>query len=264
MESVDTDDAGPSRASSAIATAGRVRSMHRALHCASPYRTANASLGAYSRAPHSRPVPESQNAHNGPLSLFALSDTLRPRRTTAPERRKEKRGIGAVVRRGSKHMVPLGPRRFLLRGADSAGSIGVANPSLNQGGLYAKHYSTSPVAACVASLYRFRDRDRGFTRVGGTFGFSRGVRLHLFRGRRRDRWPGSDGQAQGFRLKGPSTVPSSTFTNQGGELSGLISVQGTAEGSASGGITPQDVLSTRHRRRCRRFGIDGTCSGICG
>src|SRR5690349_2824892 len=46
----------------------------------------------------------------------------------------------------------------------------------------------------------------------------------------------SDGAAQGFRLAGPSTgFPGSTFTNQGGELSGHISVKGTSEGSASGG-----------------------------
>ena len=76
----------------------------------------------------------------------------------------------------------------------------------------------------------------------------------------------SDGQAQGFRLKGPSTgFPGSTFTNQGNEMAGHISLQGTAEGSASGGITPQGVLVGHYTGVvAERFGIDGTCSGICG
>jgi hypothetical protein len=76
----------------------------------------------------------------------------------------------------------------------------------------------------------------------------------------------SDGQAQGFRQEGPSTgFPGSTFTNQGGELAGHISVKGAAEGSASGGITPQGVLVGHYTGVVAdRFGIDGTCSGICG
>ena len=41
----------------------------------------------------------------------------------------------------------------------------------------------------------------------------------------------SDGQAGGFRVKEPSTgFPGSTFTNQGNEMAGHISVKGTANG----------------------------------
>ena len=76
----------------------------------------------------------------------------------------------------------------------------------------------------------------------------------------------SDGQAQGFRLAGPSTgLPGSTFTNQGGPLTGHIAVEGTSDGSASGGITPQGVLVGHYDGVvAERFGIDGTCSGVCG
>ena len=76
----------------------------------------------------------------------------------------------------------------------------------------------------------------------------------------------SDGAAQGFRLAGPSTgFPGSTFTNQGGALTGHIAVEGTANGSASGGITPQGVLVGHYDGVvAARFGIDGTCSGVCG
>ena len=76
----------------------------------------------------------------------------------------------------------------------------------------------------------------------------------------------SDGNAQGFRLAGPSTgFPGSTFTNQGGPLSGHISVQGAASGSGSGAFTPQGVLVGHYDGVvAARFGIDGTCSGVCG
>jgi len=76
----------------------------------------------------------------------------------------------------------------------------------------------------------------------------------------------SDGQAQGFRLAGPSTgFPGSTFTNQGSEMAGHISVKGTAEGSASGGITPQGVLVGHYDGVVAdRFGVPDPCSGICG
>ena len=77
----------------------------------------------------------------------------------------------------------------------------------------------------------------------------------------------SDGKAGGFRLAGPSTgFPGSTFTNQGNErYGGHISVQGAADGSASGAFTPQgDVVGHYDGVVAARFGIDGTCSGICG
>ena len=76
----------------------------------------------------------------------------------------------------------------------------------------------------------------------------------------------SDGQAQGFRLAGPSTgFPGSTFTNQGNEIAGHISVEGTANGSASGAFTPQGVVVGHYDGVvAERFGIDGTCSGVCG
>ena len=76
----------------------------------------------------------------------------------------------------------------------------------------------------------------------------------------------SDGQAQGFRLAGPSTgFPGSTFTNQGGPLSGHISVQGAASGSGSGAFTPQGVLVGHYDGvTAGFFGTTDPCSGICG
>jgi hypothetical protein len=76
----------------------------------------------------------------------------------------------------------------------------------------------------------------------------------------------SDGQAQGFRLAGPSTgFPGSTFTNQGNENAGHISVEGTANGSASGAFTPQGAVVGHYDGVVAiRFGMDGDCSGVCG
>jgi len=77
----------------------------------------------------------------------------------------------------------------------------------------------------------------------------------------------SDGQAQGFRLEGPSTgFPGSTFTNQGNErLGGHISVQGASDGSASGAFTPQGVLVGHFDGvSADFFGTDDPCSGVCG
>ena len=77
----------------------------------------------------------------------------------------------------------------------------------------------------------------------------------------------SDGKAQGFRLAGPSTgFPGSTFTNQGAEKAGgHISVEGTAQGSASGTFTPQGVLVGHFDGvSADFFGTDDPCSGICG
>ena len=76
----------------------------------------------------------------------------------------------------------------------------------------------------------------------------------------------SDGQAQGFRLKGLSGgFPGSTFTNQGNEMAGHISVQGASIGSASGAFTPQGVLVGHYDGVVAiRFGMDGDCSGVCG
>lgn len=76
----------------------------------------------------------------------------------------------------------------------------------------------------------------------------------------------SDGSAGGFRLEGPSTgFPGATFTNQGNENAGHISLQGTAEGMASGGFTPQGLVVGHYTGDvAANFGIDGTCSGICG
>jgi hypothetical protein len=76
----------------------------------------------------------------------------------------------------------------------------------------------------------------------------------------------SDGQAQGFRLEGPSTgFPGSTFTNQGNEIAGHISVQGASDGSASGAFTPQGVLVGHFDGvSADFFGTDDPCSGVCG
>lgn len=76
----------------------------------------------------------------------------------------------------------------------------------------------------------------------------------------------SDGQAGGFRLAGPSTgFPGSTFTNQGNEIGGHISVEGTANGTASGANTPQgDLVGHFTGVSADFFGTDDPCSGICG
>jgi hypothetical protein len=76
----------------------------------------------------------------------------------------------------------------------------------------------------------------------------------------------SDGKASGFRLEGPSTgFPGSTFTNQGSEIGGRISVQGAAEGSASGAFTPQgDLVGHFEGVSAGFFGTDDPCSGQCG
>lgn len=76
----------------------------------------------------------------------------------------------------------------------------------------------------------------------------------------------SDGNAEGFRLEGPSTgFPGSTFTNQGSEIGGHISVTGASEGMASGAFTPQGVLVGHFTGvSAIFFGLDGDCSGVCG
>jgi hypothetical protein len=76
----------------------------------------------------------------------------------------------------------------------------------------------------------------------------------------------SDGKAGGFRLAGPATgFPGSTFSNQGNENAGHIAVEGTADGSASGAFTPRGAVVGHYDGVvAERFGIDGTCSGVCG
>ena len=76
----------------------------------------------------------------------------------------------------------------------------------------------------------------------------------------------SDGKAEGFRLEGPSTgFPGSTFTNQGSEIGGHISVQGASEGSASGAFTPQGAIVGHFEGvSADFFGVDDPCSGVCG
>jgi hypothetical protein len=76
----------------------------------------------------------------------------------------------------------------------------------------------------------------------------------------------SDGKAQGFRLEGPSTgFPGATFTNQGNENAGHISLAGTANGMASGGFTPQGVVVGHYTGDVADFfGTDDPCSGVCG
>ena len=76
----------------------------------------------------------------------------------------------------------------------------------------------------------------------------------------------SDGNAQGFRLAGPSTgFPGSTFTNQGNQMAGNITLTGTASGSGSGAFTPQGVLVGHYDGvTAGFFGTTDPCSGICG
>jgi hypothetical protein len=76
----------------------------------------------------------------------------------------------------------------------------------------------------------------------------------------------SDGKAGGFRLEGPATsFPGSTFTNSGNEIAGHITIQGTAEGMASGAFTPQGTVVGHYDGVVAGFfGIDGTCNGVCG
>jgi hypothetical protein len=76
----------------------------------------------------------------------------------------------------------------------------------------------------------------------------------------------SDGNAQGFRLAGPSTrFPGSTFTNQGNQMAGNITLTGTANGSGSGAFTPQGVVVGHYDGAVAGvFGTTDPCSGICG
>jgi hypothetical protein len=76
----------------------------------------------------------------------------------------------------------------------------------------------------------------------------------------------SDGNANGGRLKGLSTgFPGATFTNQGNDIAGHISVTGTFDGMGSGAFTPQDVLVGHYEGvTAGFFGVDDPCSGICG
>lgn len=75
----------------------------------------------------------------------------------------------------------------------------------------------------------------------------------------------SDGQANGFRITGFSTgFPGSTFTNQGNDFAGHISVKGPFEGSASGRVTPDGTLVGHFDGVTAIFlGLDGDCSGVC-
>jgi hypothetical protein len=76
----------------------------------------------------------------------------------------------------------------------------------------------------------------------------------------------SDGQAGGFRLEGPSTgFPGSTFTNEGNQIAGHVSLEGTANGSGSGAITPQgDLVGHYEGVTAGLFGVPDPCSGVCG
>ena len=77
----------------------------------------------------------------------------------------------------------------------------------------------------------------------------------------------SDGKAEGFRLEAPSTgFPGSTFTNQGNQIGGHITVEGpTFNGTASGNTSPQGVLVGHFTGvSADFFGTDDPCSGICG
>lgn len=76
----------------------------------------------------------------------------------------------------------------------------------------------------------------------------------------------SDGNAHGFRLEGPSTrFPGATFTNQGNENAGHISLSGAADGMASGAYTPQGVVVGHYTGDVADgFGTSDPCSGICG
>jgi hypothetical protein len=75
----------------------------------------------------------------------------------------------------------------------------------------------------------------------------------------------SDGNAEGFRLEGPTSFPGTTFTNQGNQIGGKISVTGALEGMAGGALTPQDVLVGHFTGfSAIFFGMDGDCNGVCG
>ena len=76
----------------------------------------------------------------------------------------------------------------------------------------------------------------------------------------------SDGRAGGFRVERPSTkFPGSTYTNSGNQIAGHVTVEGTADGMASGAFTPQGVAVGHYDGVVAGlFGIDGTCSGVCG
>ena|SRR5215203_3659355 len=76
----------------------------------------------------------------------------------------------------------------------------------------------------------------------------------------------SDGRAGGFRVERPSTkFPGSTYTNSGNQIAGHVTVEGTADGMASGALTPQGVAVGHYDGVVAEdFGIDGTCNGVCG
>ena len=76
---------------------------------------------------------------------------------------------------------------------------------------------------------------------------------------------GENGQPNGFRLKGLSTgFPGSTFTNQGNDLSGNITVKGPFEGQASGHIMPDGSFRGHFDGvSAIFFGLPGDCNGIC-
>ena len=130
-----------------------------------------------------------------------------------------------------------------------------------------EHYSTSPMAACLASLDRCRGRDRGFTGVGGSYGFSGGMRLHLFRRRRRHRWRELGRQGSRFPPQGAVDRVPWLDLHQPRQRDGRPYLgQGHGQTArASGGITPQGVLVGHYDGVVADFfGTDDACSGVCG
>ena len=75
----------------------------------------------------------------------------------------------------------------------------------------------------------------------------------------------SDGKAHGGRITGFSTgFPGSTFTNQGNEVAGNITVSGPFEGSARGHDMPDGTLRGHYDGvSAIFFGLDGDCNGVC-
>jgi len=76
----------------------------------------------------------------------------------------------------------------------------------------------------------------------------------------------SGGAAQGFRLEGPSRIPGATFTNQGNDIAGHITISGTVNGAGAGASTPQGQLVGHYEGFTAELflGSPETCNGICG
>jgi hypothetical protein len=144
------------------------------------------------------PLPCHSRRFRRDLEFFSRRPRGAAREPVTRDGPKSEARVPPVVYRLAANVQPVGSRisAWLQSGARPTTTEGVISPNEQE------HYSTSRMAARLASLDRFRGRDRGFTRVGGSFGFGGGVRLHLFRRRRRHRWRELGRQGSGWSPRG--------------------------------------------------------------